>query len=282
MGLGGERRTVPELRVIDFGRVSALRSQTLWHALAYGVSGGGAAHAVVHAPVAALRRARLPPAHGGGRPRRLRRKRACRSSAGWWAAESSTSTSTSSSSRSACRSPRFPGRGKRRSAGCSSRRWPPSGRAGVPAELDDDGEIVVGEAKICGHGAAQIDDAVVVVGNLIERFDHAAAARVLALPDDVRAEVDPADGTVRARHTGRFGRLPGRGHHGVRRGPRARARARQVVGLRAGAAVRARREIPVSGLARGSAAGRLRSARRSRSAPVCTSTGRVEREGVGA
>jgi lipoate-protein ligase A len=60
---------------------------------------------------------------------------------------------------------------------------------GVPAELDDDLEIVVGEAKICGHGAAQIEDAVVVVGNLIERFDHAAAARVLAVPDEVRAEV---------------------------------------------------------------------------------------------
>jgi lipoate-protein ligase A len=60
---------------------------------------------------------------------------------------------------------------------------------GIPAELDADGEIVVGEAKICGHGAAQIDEAVVVVGNLIERFDHAAAARVLALPEEVRAEV---------------------------------------------------------------------------------------------
>ena len=47
----------------------------------------------------------------------------------------------------------------------------------------------MGEAKVCGHGAAQIEDAVVVVGNLIERFDHAAAARVLALPDEVRAEV---------------------------------------------------------------------------------------------
>src|SRR6185436_20006003 len=31
--------------------------------------------------------------------------------------------------------------------------------------------------------------AVVVVGNLIERFDHTAAARVLALPEEVRAEV---------------------------------------------------------------------------------------------
>ncbi|HYH52394.1 MAG TPA: hypothetical protein VEG38_22850, partial [Acidimicrobiia bacterium] len=61
--------------------------------------------------------------------------------------------------------------------------------AGVPAELDDEGEIVVGEAKICGHGAAQIDDAVVVVGNLIERFDHTAATRVLALPAAARADV---------------------------------------------------------------------------------------------
>jgi lipoate-protein ligase A len=60
---------------------------------------------------------------------------------------------------------------------------------GVPAELDADGEIVVGEAKICGHGAAQIEEAVVVVGNLIERFDHTAAGRILALPEDVRAEV---------------------------------------------------------------------------------------------
>src|SRR5204862_370211 len=45
--------------------------------------------------------------------------------------------------------------------------------AGVPAELDDDLEIVVGDAKICGHGAAQIEDAVVVVGNLIGRIERA-------------------------------------------------------------------------------------------------------------
>ncbi|MGH8993738.1 MAG: lipoate--protein ligase family protein, partial [Acidimicrobiia bacterium] len=60
--------------------------------------------------------------------------------------------------------------------------------AGVPAELDDDGEITVGEAKVCGHGAGQIGDAVVVVGNLIERFDHEAAASVLRLEADARAE----------------------------------------------------------------------------------------------
>ena len=44
-------------------------------------------------------------------------------------------------------------------------------------------EICVGDRKICGHGAGQIEDAVVLCGNLIERFDHERAARVLALTE---------------------------------------------------------------------------------------------------
>ena len=59
---------------------------------------------------------------------------------------------------------------------------------GVPAVLDDDLEICVGERKICGHGAGQIEDAVVVCGNLIERFDHERAARVLALADPAQRD----------------------------------------------------------------------------------------------
>jgi hypothetical protein len=60
---------------------------------------------------------------------------------------------------------------------------------GIEASLDEDGEICLGDAKICGHGAGQIEDAVVVCGNLIEAFDHQRATRVLALPDPVqRAE----------------------------------------------------------------------------------------------
>jgi lipoate-protein ligase A len=59
---------------------------------------------------------------------------------------------------------------------------------GVPAVLDDDLEICVGDRKICGHGAGQIGDAVVVCGNLIERFDHKRAARVLALPDPAQRD----------------------------------------------------------------------------------------------
>ncbi|HVE27112.1 MAG TPA: hypothetical protein VNC22_17015 [Sporichthya sp.] len=57
---------------------------------------------------------------------------------------------------------------------------------GVDAQLDRFGEICVGEAKVCGHGAGQIGDGVVVVGNLIRRFDHVAAARVLSVAADVR------------------------------------------------------------------------------------------------
>ena len=179
---------MPELRVIDFGRVSALRSQTLWHALAYGVSAGGP-------PTLSFMRPSRPYV-GLGYHRRLEE-----------------------ADIDACREAGLPVFRRMVGGGvvyldehqqffqiCLPVKDVPRSReqalrrlltpaveafraAGVPAELDDDLEIVVGEAKICGHGAAQIDDAVVVVGNLIERFDHAAAARVLALPDEVRAEV---------------------------------------------------------------------------------------------
>ncbi|MGD1012044.1 MAG: hypothetical protein ABR925_05885 [Acidimicrobiales bacterium] len=57
------------------------------------------------------------------------------------------------------------------------------GAVGIPAELDEEMEICLGEAKICGHGAGQIEDAVVLCGNLIELFDHARATRVLAIAD---------------------------------------------------------------------------------------------------
>jgi lipoate---protein ligase len=179
---------VPDLRVVDFGRVSALRSQTLWHALAYGVSAGAP-------PTLSFMRPSRPYV-GLGYHRRL-----------------------DEADLDACAAAGLPvfrrmvgggvvyldehqqffqiclpiGAVPRSREAALRRLLEPAVAAfravGVPAELDGDGEIVVGEAKVCGHGAAQIDDAVVVVGNLIERFDHAAAARVLALPDDVRGEV---------------------------------------------------------------------------------------------
>jgi lipoate-protein ligase A len=179
---------VAELRVADFGRVSALRSQTVWHALAYGVSRGGPPtlsfmrpsrpyvglgyhRRLEEADIEACREAGLPVFRrmvGGGvvyLDQHQQFFQICLPAA-----------SVSRNRERALRELLSPAVAAFRAAG-------------VPAELDDDLEIVVGEAKICGHGAAQIEEAVVVVGNLIERFDHAAAARVLALPEEVRAEV---------------------------------------------------------------------------------------------
>jgi lipoate-protein ligase A len=179
---------VPELRVVDFGRVSALRSQTLWHALAYGVSAGGP-------PTLSFMRPSRPYV-GLGYHRRLEEADldACRE-AGLpvfrrMVGGGVVYLDEHQQFFQIC----LPVSAVPRSREAALRRLlEPAVAAfravGVPAELDAEGEIVVGEAKICGHGAAQIDDAVVVVGNLIERFDHAAAARVLALPDDIRVEV---------------------------------------------------------------------------------------------
>lgn len=60
---------------------------------------------------------------------------------------------------------------------------------GVDAELDRFGEISVGAAKVCGHGAGQLGDGAAIVGNLITAFDHERATRVLQLDTDVRAVV---------------------------------------------------------------------------------------------
>lgn len=179
---------MPELRVVDFGRVSALRSQTLWHALAYGVSRGGPA------TLSFMRPSR--PYVGLGYHRRLEEAdiEACREAGlpvfrrmvGGGVVYLDEHQQFFQICQPVAAVPRSREAALRRLLEPAVTAF----RAvGVPAELDADGEIVVGEAKICGHGAAQIDDAVVVVGNLIERFDHTAAARVLALPEDVRAEV---------------------------------------------------------------------------------------------
>ena len=179
---------MPDLRIVDFGRVSALRSQTLWHALAYGVSAG-------EAPTLSFMRPSRPYV-GLGYHRRLEEADldAC-AEAGLpvfrrMVGGGVVYLDEHQQFFQIC----LPIAAVPRSREAALRRLlEPAVAAfravGVPADLDADGEIVVGEAKICGHGAAQIDDAVVVVGNLIERFDHNTAARILALPEDVRGEV---------------------------------------------------------------------------------------------
>ena len=60
-------------------------------------------------------------------------------------------------------------------------------RLGVDAVLDGFGEISVGAAKVCGHGAGQLGRGATVVGNLITTFDHDRATRVLSLDPEVRS-----------------------------------------------------------------------------------------------
>lgn len=60
---------------------------------------------------------------------------------------------------------------------------------GVDAKLDTFGEISVDGAKVCGHGAGQLGDGATVVGNLITGFDHERATRVLRLDPEVRVVV---------------------------------------------------------------------------------------------
>jgi lipoate---protein ligase len=176
------------LRVIDFGRVSPLRSQTLWHAVAYGVSAGQPAtlsFARPSAPYVCLGYHRDPaevdlrycrshdlPVYRrmvGGGPVYL-------DQAQLFFQICVPAGAVSPSRTTALRDLLTPAAAAFRAVG-------------IDVSLDDDGEICVGEAKICGHGAGQIEDAVVVCGNLIERFDHDRATAVLALPDPVqRAE----------------------------------------------------------------------------------------------
>ena len=176
------------LRVIDFGRVTPLRSQTLWHAVAYGVSAGQPAtlsFARPSGPYVCLGYLRDSAevdqeycrSHGlpvyrrmvGGGPVYL-------DDGQLFFQICVPAGSVSPSRKDALRALLEPAVAAFQAAG-------------IAASLDDDGEICLGDRKICGHGAGQIEDAVVVCGNLIEAFDHERATRVLALPDLVqRAE----------------------------------------------------------------------------------------------
>ena len=173
---------VEPLRIIDFGRSSPLRSQTLWHAIAYGVSARKKATLSSLAPVPRMSAS----ATTGGSTRWTATTASITGSPSCdacWVVALSTWTRISCSSRSACRQEpcRLPA--GRRCTCCSEPAVTAFRAVGVPAGLDADLEICVGDRKICGHGAARIEDAVVVCGNLIERFDHERAVRVLAFAD---------------------------------------------------------------------------------------------------
>jgi lipoate-protein ligase A len=170
------------LRVIDFGRVAPLRSQTLWHAVATGVSQGAPptlSFARPDSPYVCLGyhraldevdgeycRVRGLPVYRrmvGGGPVYLDDGQLffqiCLPAAAVSPARAKALRTLLAPAVEAFRA------------------------AGVDARLDEQTEICAGEAKICGHGAGQIEGAVVLCGNLIERFDHERATAVLGLRD---------------------------------------------------------------------------------------------------
>jgi lipoate-protein ligase A len=167
--------------VIDFGPVSGLRSQTLWHAIAHGVSNDGSPTLSFMQPTEAyvsigyhrrldevdqaFCRARSLPVYRrmvGGGPVLI--------DDGQLFFQITVPTRDLPPSRAAA----------------LRRALEPAVAAfravGIPATLDERLEIVVGDRKVCGYGAGQLGDAVVVVGNLITRFDHDLAARVMSTP----------------------------------------------------------------------------------------------------
>ncbi|MDA8393250.1 MAG: hypothetical protein M0Z87_10765 [Actinomycetota bacterium] len=192
------------LRVIDFGYVSPLRSQTLWHAVAMGVSDGAAPPTLSFARPTA-------PYVGIGYHRSLQ--------------EVDTDVCAAKGlpvyRRMVGGGPVYLDQNQLffqitiparqvvgvRSAALRKLLGPAVAAfraAGIDAQLDAATEIVVGERKVCGHGAGQIEEAVTVVGNCIESFDHEEAVSTLRLPDDrmrsdvlaaMRSYVGPPEGT---------------------------------------------------------------------------------------
>jgi lipoate---protein ligase len=170
------------LRVIDFGRVSPLRSQTLWHAIAYGVSAGAPPTLSLMQPDAPYvsigfhrRLEEIDQVHCGrvGLPvyRRMVGGGPVYLDDGQLLFQITLPLDMVPAVRArAVRDALAPAVEAFRAVG-------------IDASLEEAGDVVVGDRKISGHGAGQIEQAVVVVGNLISRFDHAAAARTVDTPD---------------------------------------------------------------------------------------------------
>lgn len=169
------------LRVIDFGTVSALRSQTLWHAVAKGVDAGGP-------PTLSFVRSRDPFVSLGFH-RSLDELDTVRCERSGWPVYRRMvgGGPVYLDERQLCFQLSVPAAALPTARHAALRQLLEPALdafrvAGLEAELDPDLEVVVGDRKVCGHGAAQMGSAVVVVGNLIERFDHRAAVSVLRTP----------------------------------------------------------------------------------------------------
>ncbi len=171
------------LRVVDFGSQPPLRSQTLWHAIAFGVSHGcpptlsfvypsrayvsvGRLHPLSEVDLDSCRRLGLPVYRrmvGGGTVYLDANQLFFQITvpAEWV--------------------PAWP-------AQVIRRLLEPAVLAfrdvGVPAEFDEAGEIVWDEAKISGTAGAHIEEAAVAVGNVIRSFDYDAMTQLLNSPNE--------------------------------------------------------------------------------------------------
>lgn len=168
------------LRIIDFGRVSGLRSQTLWHAIAEGVSSGSPptlAYMQPDEPYVSIGYHRsveeLAPDNRLPVFRRMVGGGPVYIDDGQHFFQIIVPLRMASASRAeAIRSLLAPA-------------VEAFNDVAIPAELDASNEVVVGDQKICGHAAGQIAESVVVVGNLINSFDHEAAAAIVNTPSEI-------------------------------------------------------------------------------------------------
>lgn len=177
------------LRVVDFGEVSPLQSQTLWHAVARGVSNGSPATLSFCRPRSPyvcigyhrrIQEVDTQWCESQGLPvyRRMVGGGPVYLDSGQLFFQITMPMATVPPSRpKALRTLLAPAVEAFRACG-------------IDATLDDRLEITVGDRKVCGYGAGQIGDAAIVVGNLIQTFDHRSAASVLRTPSaQARAEL---------------------------------------------------------------------------------------------
>lgn len=176
--------------MIDFGTATPLRSQTLWHAVAKGVSAGNSptlSFVRPQAPYVSIgyhrRLEELDLAHCSTSGLPVYRRMVGGGPVYLDNSQLFFQISVPMSMVPALRANAFT-----YLLGPSAPAFAAAGLHG--AHMDTHGEIVVGDRKVCGHGAGQIDSAAVVVGNCIERFDHQAASAILALDPQLRVGVE--------------------------------------------------------------------------------------------
>ncbi len=166
-----------KLRVLDFGPVSPLRSQSIWHALAEAAGETGRATLSFMRPAA--------PYVGIGMQRSIAEVdlEYCRSAGLSVFRRRVGGGPVYLDARQLFFQVTMPRRSLPASrgeaiSGLLAPLAPAFAAAGVDANLDAAGELSASGAKVCGHGAGEIGDGVAVVGNLITAFNHSRAAGI--------------------------------------------------------------------------------------------------------